>query len=171
MSEEYQENKKEQVQSQQLSIGRVPIGERTLGFYFCVIKAPVFCSAVLGILYLFSYRTRDAIFTIYFLAFCVVAISVLRREKGTFKETVTACGLAGLFLGFMDAVFQFAITPKLHLFFNVLSEPIFIMGQGMSIGAVAAWISRYAVPAIHPFAKTLQFGLKKGGEFHDRKNV
>lgn len=146
----------------ELSIKRVPLGQRKLGFYFNLIKFPIIIAVILEIVYFLSQKNFDLDWIIKLLALSYVALVLIKKHQGKFQELAIACGMTGLLIGFFNALFKAIYIRKFYLIFNLISEPVITALVGIFVGLTIGYIFLNILTK-YKTIKTKD-SLKKGGD-------
>lgn len=140
MDQEQELEPKVEEKEQELSVAKVPIGYHSLGFYFKVISLPVLVAVIVEIIYFYQQKNFDFVWLIDLIALGYLALIVIKKYHGKFQELAIACGISGLLIGFLSALFKLIYIRKFYLFLNLISETAITAISGIIIGLAIGYV-------------------------------
>ena len=151
-----------------LTLGKVFLGSKPLGFYFALIKFPIIFVVVVEIVYFLSQKSFNYVWIFDLVAFGYVAAILAKKHRLGYKEIVIGGGFTGLFIGLFVAVFKLIYFRKLFYFFNLISEPAITTLVGIFFGIAVGYVLLHIFKTNEKINKETfpPFGEKKGGELN-----
>lgn len=154
----------------ELTLGKVVLGSKNLGFYFALIKYPISFAVAASIIYFFVKGNFKLAWIFDFLAFGFIAVVLVKIHKLRYKEIVIACGFAGLFIGVFSALFKLIYSWKIYYFFNLVSEPAITAMVGIFFGIAVGYVLLNIFSADKKINKgNSSSNEEKGGESNGRR--
>lgn len=123
-----------------ITLSKVELGGWPLGLYWRIIAWPTVLAGAFSIVYVLTNKFFDFIWVVNILAFAYITHLVVQKHAGQYKQAMTANLAAGLFLGFVFALFKLIWLKNFYLFFNLIVEPVLTALIGLAVAVIVVYI-------------------------------